>query len=242
MRAKRTLADENGAVRAAARRLSSAERLASVLEVAYLIFNEGYSATAGRRLGPPGAVRRGAAAGPDAGRAAARRAGGARAGRADGAAGVPASAPAAARTASPILLLDQDRRRWDRLLIRRGLAALARAERSVRCGPYGLQAAIAACHARARTPEHRLGPDRRAYEVLAHVAPSPVVELNRAVAVGMAGRRVPCPFGRPGPRVDGWPELPAPVRGPRRPAGQARAGRRGPGGLRDRRGAHPERG
>jgi len=89
---------------------------------------------------------------------------------------------------APILLLDQDRGRWDHLLIRRGLAALARAD-ALRnpAGPYTLQAAIAACHARARTAEET---DWRRivelYEVLGRVTPSPVVELNRAVAVGMA--------------------------------------------------------
>jgi RNA polymerase sigma-70 factor, ECF subfamily len=91
-------------------------------------------------------------------------------------------------TGEPILLLDQDRGRWDHLLIRRGLAALERAERlgGLR-GPYTLQAAIAACHARARTPEETDWPRISAlYGALAAVAPSPVVELNRAVAVAMA--------------------------------------------------------
>jgi predicted RNA polymerase sigma factor len=88
----------------------------------------------------------------------------------------------------PILLLDQDRAHWDYVLINRGLAALERAERTGRAaGPYTLQAAIAACHARARTAE---GTDWQRiaslYEALARVAPSPVVELNRAVAVAMA--------------------------------------------------------
>jgi predicted RNA polymerase sigma factor len=86
----------------------------------------------------------------------------------------------------PVLLLDQDRSRWDRLLIRHGLAALDRAER-LGPGPYTLQAAIAACHARAHAPDdtdwERIV---NLYTVLAHVSPSPVVELNRAVAVGMA--------------------------------------------------------
>ena len=92
----------------------------------------------------------------------------------------------------PILLLDQDRRRWDQVLIRRGLVALAHAERldaslGLPLGPYTLQAAIAACHARARHPEDTdwvriVG----LYDALAASAPSPIVELNRAVAVGMA--------------------------------------------------------
>ena len=88
----------------------------------------------------------------------------------------------------PVLLLDQDRRRWDRLLINRGLAALARAEALAEtAGPYTLQAAIAACHARAFRPEQtdwrRLA---ELYEVLAERRPSPIVELNRAVAISMA--------------------------------------------------------
>jgi predicted RNA polymerase sigma factor len=88
----------------------------------------------------------------------------------------------------PVLLLDQDRRRWDRLLIKRGLAALERAgSLGGALGPYALQAAIAACHARAATAAatdwQRIA---ALYDALAQVAPSPVVELNRAVAVGMA--------------------------------------------------------
>ncbi len=98
------------------------------------------------------------------------------------------------RTGEPILLLDQDRARWDRLLIGRGLAALARAEalagaqaNARALGPYALQAAIAACHARARTAEETDWARIAAlYDALAQVAPSPVVELNRAVALGMA--------------------------------------------------------
>lgn len=87
-----------------------------------------------------------------------------------------------------MLLLEQDRSRWDQLLIRRGLAALARAEQIGRgLGPYALQAAIAACHARARRAEdtdwHRIA---ALYDGLAQLAPSPVVELNRAVALSMA--------------------------------------------------------
>jgi predicted RNA polymerase sigma factor len=88
----------------------------------------------------------------------------------------------------PVLLMDQDRARWDPLLIRRGLAALARAEAlGGALGGYALQAAIAACHARARTADETDWARIAAlYELLARVAPSPVVELNRAVAVGMA--------------------------------------------------------
>ncbi|HEY2944324.1 MAG TPA: DUF6596 domain-containing protein, partial [Vicinamibacteria bacterium] len=88
----------------------------------------------------------------------------------------------------PILLLDQDRARWDHLLVRRGLAALARAEAlGGALGPYALQAAIAACHARARTPAETDWPRIAAlYDALARLTPSPVVELNRAVAIAMA--------------------------------------------------------
>ncbi len=88
----------------------------------------------------------------------------------------------------PILLLDQNRGRWDRLLVHRGLAALARAESMAGgLGPYALQAAIAACHARARTPEETdWGRIAALYDALAQLAPSPVVELNRAVALSMA--------------------------------------------------------
>jgi predicted RNA polymerase sigma factor len=92
------------------------------------------------------------------------------------------------REGVPILLLDQDRGRWDQLLIRRGLAALSRAESlGGKSGPYALQAAIAACHARARSADetdwNRIA---SLYDELAHVVPSPVVELNRAVAHSMA--------------------------------------------------------
>jgi predicted RNA polymerase sigma factor len=88
----------------------------------------------------------------------------------------------------PILLLDQNRVLWDQLLIRRGLAALERAEKlGGERGPYALQAAIAACHARARTPEQTdWAQIARLYAELARLTPSPVVELNRAVAVAMA--------------------------------------------------------
>jgi predicted RNA polymerase sigma factor len=88
----------------------------------------------------------------------------------------------------PILLLDQDRARWDQLLIGRGLRALERAQKlGGALGPYALQAAIAACHARARTADETDWPRIAAlYDALAELAPSPVVELNRAVAVGMA--------------------------------------------------------
>ena len=87
----------------------------------------------------------------------------------------------------PVLLLDQDRSRWDRVLIGRGLRALARAEQLGMLGPYTLQAAIAACHARARTADQTdWGRIVALYDALAQLTPSPVVELNRAVAVSMA--------------------------------------------------------
>jgi RNA polymerase sigma factor (sigma-70 family) len=164
-------------------------RLASVLEVVYLIFNEGYAATAGDDWMRPAlceeALRLGrvlaelAPAEPEVqGLVALMEIQASRLRARSGPGG------------EPILLLDQDRARWDRLLIRRGLAALARAETlggGAGPGPYTLQAAIAACHARARTAEEtdwtRIAD---LYDALARLAPSPVVELNRGVAVAMA--------------------------------------------------------
>jgi RNA polymerase sigma factor (sigma-70 family) len=162
----------------------AAERLASVLEVIYLIFNEGYAATAGDDWMRPAlcdeALRLGrilATLAPQEPEVH----------------GLVAlmelqASRTPARTdpdGSPILLQDQDRRRWDRLLIRRGLEALARAEGTF--GPYVLQASIAACHARAtRAEETDWKRIAAIYEVLAYVSPSPVVDLNRAVAVGNA--------------------------------------------------------
>jgi RNA polymerase sigma factor (sigma-70 family) len=186
VRAKRTLTEARvrfevpgGSDRAA--------RLVSVLEVIYLIFNEGYSATAGEDWVRPSlceeAMRLGrilAALTPDesevlglvalmelhASRLRAR----------------------VGPSGEPVLLLEQDRSGWDRLLVGRGLEALERAEQLAgSMGPYALQAAIAACHARANAAEETDWPRIAAlYDALAQLAPSPVIELNRAVAVGMA--------------------------------------------------------
>ena len=164
-----------------------AGRLGSVLEVIYLIFNEGYSATSGQDWIRPElcaeALRLGrvlAGLMPRQlevhGLVALMELQASRIGARTGPAG------------DPILLTDQDRLRWDRLLIRRGLAALERAEQLGGApGPYAVQAEIAACHARALsvndTDWERIA---ALYVVLAHLTPSPVIELNRAVAVGMA--------------------------------------------------------
>ncbi|OLE81748.1 MAG: RNA polymerase subunit sigma-24 [Actinobacteria bacterium 13_1_20CM_2_65_11] len=162
-------------------------RLASVLEVIYLIFNEGYSATAGNDWVRPAlceeALRLGrilaelASTEPEVhGLVALMEIQASRLGARVGPSG------------EPVLLLDQDRARWDRLLIRRGLAALERAKKlEGALGPYALQAAIAACHARATTAAETDWPRIVAlYDAVVQLAPSPVVELNRAVAVGMA--------------------------------------------------------
>jgi RNA polymerase sigma factor (sigma-70 family) len=186
VRAKKTLAERRVPFQVP-RGAEFHERLSSVLQVIYLVFNEGYSATAGDdwvrpalcedalRLGrilvglvPDDAEVHGLVALMEiqASRLRAR------------------TGP----SGEPVLLLDQDRARWDQLLIRRGLAALARGESlSEEHGPYTVQAEIAACHARARvaadTDWHRIA---SLYSQLATLAPSPIVELNRAVAVSMA--------------------------------------------------------
>jgi RNA polymerase sigma factor (sigma-70 family) len=190
VRAKRTLAEKRVPFEVP-RGADRAERLASVLEVLYLVFNEGYTATAGDDWMRPqlceDALRLGrilAGLTPEEsevhGLVALME--------------IQASRFAARTSPSgePVLLLDQNRARWDQLLIRRGLAALDQAEAQARArgeplGSYALQAAIAACHARARTPEETdwlriVG----LYGALAELTPSPVVDLNRAVALSFA--------------------------------------------------------
>ncbi|MEA2877306.1 MAG: hypothetical protein QOF14_2502 [Hyphomicrobiales bacterium] len=186
VRAKRTLAEARVPFEVP-RGDALAERLSSVLEVLYLIFNEGYAATAGEDWVRPAlceeALRLGrilaelAPQEPEVhGLVALMEIQASRLGARIGPSG------------EPVLLLDQNRARWDQLLIRRGLAALARAERlRAERGPYVLQAAIAACHARARSGDQtdwaRIA---ELYAELAERTHSPVVELNRAVAVAMA--------------------------------------------------------
>ncbi len=186
VRAKRTLADARVPFEVP-RGDALAERLSSVLAVVYLVFNEGYAATAGDHWMRPQLCEEALRLGRIV-------------------AGLMPHEPEvhglqalmeiqASRTharvgpdGEPVLLLDQDRARWDQLLIRRGFAALERAEKLGGArGPYALQAAIAACHARALTAQETDWARIAAlYAVLAQVAPSPVVELNRAVAVSMA--------------------------------------------------------
>ena len=186
VRAKRTLAEEHVPFEVP-RGAELAGRLSSVLEVIYLVFNEGYSATAGDDWMRPAlcedALRLGrilaelAPTEPEVhGLVALMEIQASR------------SRARAGPSGEPILLLDQDRARWDQLLIRRGLAALERAEKLGGArGVYALQAAIAACHARARVSAETDWPRIVAlYEALAELTHSPVVELNRAVAVSMA--------------------------------------------------------
>ena len=186
VRAKRTLAARKVPFEIPARS-ELPGRLASVLEVIYLMFNEGYSATAGEDWMRPAlcaeAMRLGrilaglmAGEGEVHGLVALMELQASRAGARTGPAG------------EPILLTDQDRRRWDRLLIRHGLGALEHAGQLGGVpGPYEVQADIAACHARAHSVQatdwERIA---ALYVVLGHLTPSPVIELNRAVAVGMA--------------------------------------------------------
>jgi RNA polymerase sigma factor (sigma-70 family) len=186
VRAKRTLSEAHVPFEVP-RGADRDERLSSVLGVIYLVFNEGYSATAGDDWMRPAlcedALRLGrilaelAPSEPEVhGLVALMEIQASRLRARTGPKG------------EPILLLDQDRSRWDQLLIRRGLAALARAEQlGGERGPYVLQAAIAACHARARTADETDWERIVAlYDALAELTPSPIVELNRAVAVSMA--------------------------------------------------------
>jgi RNA polymerase sigma factor (sigma-70 family) len=186
LRAKRALAEKNVHFELPPA-AELAERLPHVLQVIYLIFNEGYSATAGHDWTRPALCAESLRFGRIL-------------------AGLMPAEPEVhglvalmeiqasrlrARYGSegePVLLLDQDRRRWDRLLIRRGLQALARAvDLGGGLGPYGLQAEIAACHARALSPQDTDWERIAAlYGILAGISPSPVVQLNRAVAIGMA--------------------------------------------------------
>ena len=186
VRAKRTLAEARIPFELPAGD-ALAPRLASVLEVIYLVFNEGYAATAGDHWMRPQLCEE------------ALRLGRVLAGLAPQEPEVHGlvalmeiqASRARARVGpggEPVLLLDQDRARWDRLLIGRGLAALERAEAlGGALGRYALQAAIAACHARAATADDTdWGRIAALYDALAQIAPSPIVELNRAVAVAMA--------------------------------------------------------
>jgi predicted RNA polymerase sigma factor len=185
VRAKRTLAEARVPFEMPSS-ADRAERLSSVLEVIYLIFNEGYAATAGDSWMRPAlcdeALRLGrilAGLAPNDGEVHGLLA----------LMEIQASRMKARVTPAgePILLLDQNRARWDYLMIQRGLAELARAESLGPLGPYGLQASIAACHARARRAEDTDWASIAAlYDALAQLVPSPIVELNRAVAVGMA--------------------------------------------------------
>jgi RNA polymerase sigma factor (sigma-70 family) len=186
VRAKRTLAEARVPFEVP-RGAEMAARLGSVLEVIYLIFNEGYTATAGSDWMRPALCEEALRLGQVLAELAPQEA------EVHGLVALMAlqASRAAARVDAagrPVLLPAQDRLRWDRLLIRRGLAALAHAEALGGAeGVYALQAAIAACHARAATAEATDWPRIASlYALLAQVAPSPVVELNRAVAVGMA--------------------------------------------------------
>jgi predicted RNA polymerase sigma factor len=185
VRAKRTLAEAKVPFEVP-RGEERKPRLASVLQVIYLIYNEGYSASAGADWLRPGLCREALRLGRVLAELAPEE------GEVHGLVALMEiqSSRERARTGpngEPVLLLDQDRSRWDRLLIRRGLAALERAGRLGSLGPYALQAAIAACHARALTPEATDWPRIAAlYDALAELLRSPVVELNRAVALGMA--------------------------------------------------------
>jgi len=187
VRAKRTLAEKQVPFEVP-RGAERTERLSSVLEVLYLVFNEGYAATAGDDWMRPALCEDALRLGRILAELAPQEP------EVHGLVALMEIQASRARArigpeGEPVLLLDQDRSRWDHVLVRRGLAALERAEalHGGAGGPYVLQAAIAACHARARTAEEtdwsRIA---GLYGGLARLAPSPVVELNRAVAVAMA--------------------------------------------------------
>jgi RNA polymerase sigma factor (sigma-70 family) len=189
VRAKRTLSEANVPFEVP-RGAELEARLGSVLEVLYLIFNEGYTATAGEDWVRPNLCNEAVRLGRILAELAVHES------EVHGLVAlmeIQASRLHArvAPNGDPILLLEQDRGRWDHMLIRRGLAALDRAEReaaqSTGLGPYALQAEIAACHARAHTAAETDWTRIAAiYDALGRIAPSPVVELNRAVAVSMA--------------------------------------------------------
>jgi RNA polymerase sigma factor (sigma-70 family) len=186
VRAKRTLAKERVPFEVP-RGADRAGRLSSVLEVIYLVFNEGYSATAGDDWLRPSLCEEALRLGRTLAELAPHEP------EVHGLVALMEIQASRSRArvgpnGEPILLFDQNRAKWDRLLIRRGLAALERAESiTAERGRYVLQASIAACHARARTPSEtdwiRIV---SLYDELASIEPSPVVELNRAVAVSMA--------------------------------------------------------
>jgi RNA polymerase sigma factor (sigma-70 family) len=186
VRAKRTLGEAHVPFEVP-RGAELASRLSSVLEVIYLVFNEGYSATAGDDWMRPALCEDALRLGRILAELAPKEP------EVHGLVALMEIQASRSRarvgpTGEPVLLLDQDRSRWDHVLIRRGLAALERAEKlGGALGPYALQAAIAACHARARTAaETDWARIAALYDDLARLTPSPVVELNRAVAVAMA--------------------------------------------------------
>jgi RNA polymerase sigma factor (sigma-70 family) len=186
VRAKRTLSGANVPFEVP-RGKELADRLSSVLEVIYLVFNEGYSATSGGDWMRPALCEDALRLGRIVAELASQEP------EVHGLVALMEIQASRARarvneSGEPILLLEQNRGQWDQLLIRRGLAALNRAERLGGAdGPYALQAAIAACHARARTADETDWPRIVSlYESLGQLMPSPIVELNRAVAVAMA--------------------------------------------------------
>ncbi|QYF96004.1 RNA polymerase sigma factor [Massilia sp. PAMC28688] len=186
VRAKRTLAEAKVPFEVP-QAAQLAPRLASVLQVIYLIFNEGYAASTGGDWLRPRLCEEALRLGRILAELAPREA------EVHGLVALMEIQSSRARArvgpgGEPVLLLDQDRARWDQLLIRRGLAALERAGQLQQgLGPYGLQAAIAACHARALRPEDTDWTRIAAlYDALAQLAPSPIVELNRAVVLSMA--------------------------------------------------------